>query len=57
MASRMGAQTVKLLKEGIFNRVVALQGGAIVDMDIQEALGMTKSIDEDMIQLNKILAL
>ncbi len=57
MASRMGAQTVKLLKEGISNRVVAVQGGALVDLDIQEALGMTKSIDEDMIQLNKILAL
>ena len=57
MASRMGAYAVKLLKQGTCNRIIAVQNGALVDLDIQEALAMTKSIDEEMIELNKILAL
>lgn len=57
MASRMGAYAVKLLKQGSVNRIMAVQKGALVDYDINEALAMTKSIDEDMIELNKILAL
>ncbi len=57
MASRMGEYAVRLLKQGTSNRIIAIQKGALVDLDIQEALAMTKSIDEDMIELNKILAL
>jgi len=57
MASRMGAYAVKLLKEGYINRVVAVQNGVLTHFDINEALQMKKTIDEDMIELNKILAL
>ncbi len=57
MASRMGAHAVKLLKDGYQNRVVSFINGRITDFDIGEALAMKKSIDEDMIELNKILAL
>jgi len=57
MASRMGAYAVKLLKQGSGNRIIAVRNGSIVDLDIQEALSMTKTIDEEMIELNKILAL
>ncbi len=57
MASRMGAHAVKLLKQGVKNRVVAVQNGAITDFDIEEALKMKKTIDEEMVELNKILAL
>lgn len=57
MASRMGAMAVKLLKNGRINRVVSMQQGALTDIDIGEALKMKKTIDEDLIELNKILAL
>jgi len=53
----MGAYAVKLLKEGKKNRVVSMQKGIITDFDINEALSMKKSIDEEMVELNKILAL
>lgn len=57
MASRMGVYAVELLKEGKYNRVVASKGGKIVDYDIEEALNMTKNIDEELIKISKILAL
>ncbi|NLN65994.1 MAG: 6-phosphofructokinase [Clostridiaceae bacterium] len=57
MASRMGAYAVKLLHEGVTNRIIALQKGALVNFDVQEALAMKKTIDKDMIELSKILAM
>lgn len=56
-ASCMGAYAVKLLKNGSKNRVVSMQNGIITDFDIDEALSMKKTIDEEMVELNKILAL
>lgn len=56
-ASRMGAHAVKLLRNGFTNRVVSMQKGVITDFDINEALLMKKTIDEEMVELNKILAL
>ena len=47
VASKMGNYAVKLLLDGIGNRVVASQKGEIVDYDIYEALNMTKQIDMD----------
>jgi 6-phosphofructokinase 1 len=57
MASRMGAKAVELLNNGIVNRIVSLKDNKIVDIEINEALNMKKSIDEDLIALSKILAL
>jgi len=57
MASRMGYHAVKLLKDGVVNRAVSFVNGRITDFDLAEALSMKKSIDEEMIELNKILAL
>lgn len=45
VASEMGNYAVKLLQNGIGNRVVATQKEKVVDFDIYEALNMTKSID------------
>ena len=45
-ASTMGALAVDLLCEGKTNRVVGYRHGAFVDFDIDEALAMTKGIDE-----------
>lgn len=57
MGSRMGAYAVELLMAGMKNRIIAVQNGKIVDIDIEEALNMKKTIDEDLVKLSKILAL
>ena len=51
VASQMGHYAVDLLSNGTGNRVVAMQKSKIVDFDIQEALSMKKSIDEDLYQV------
>ena len=45
-ASTMGALAVDLLCKGASNRVVGYRYGEFVDFDIDEALAMTKGIDE-----------
>ena len=45
-ASTMGALAVDLLCKGASNRVVGYRHGEFVDFDIDEALAMTKGIDE-----------
>ena len=45
-ASIMGAYAVDILLGGKTNRVVCYQQGRFVDYDIEEALNMTKTIDE-----------
>ena len=45
-ASIMGAYAVDILLAGKTNRVVGYKHGEFVDFDIEEALNMTKSIDE-----------
>jgi 6-phosphofructokinase 1 len=57
MGSRMGAYAVELLKQGKANRIVAVKNGKLVDFDIDEALNMKKSIDEELIDLSRILGL
>ena len=57
MASRMGAYAVEALRAGRDNRIVAVQGGKIVDIEITEALNMTKPMDQDLVELSRILAL
>ncbi len=57
MASRMGAYAVETLRAGRDNRIVAVQGGKIVDIEITEALNMTKPMDQDLVELSRILAL
>ena len=50
-ASLMGHKAVELLKEGIGNRVIAMQNDEIVDYDIFEALNMKKSLDLNMYKI------
>ena len=54
-ASVMGAYAADLLCEGKSNRVVAFKHGEFVDFDIDEALAMTKTIDEYEYQVSRIL--
>ncbi|MGI6020183.1 MAG: 6-phosphofructokinase [Lachnospiraceae bacterium] len=54
-ASRMGALAVELLLEGKYNRVIAVKDGAFVDYDIDEALGMEKSMPMDLYEMASII--
>ncbi len=47
MASCMGYYAVKLLSQGVGNRVVCYRDGKILDRDIFEALNMVKKFDVD----------
>lgn len=55
-ASAMGAMAVDLLLEGKTNRVVAYCDGHFCDYDIDEALAMTKDIDEHLFSLTMRLS-
>ncbi len=57
LASRMGVHAVKLLHEGIGNRVVAIRNNEIVDYDILEGLKMEKSFEKDIMNMEKILSM
>ncbi len=57
MASAMGAKAVELLKEGVSNRVISVNNSKIVDIDIDEALSMTKDIDHELLRLSQILSI
>lgn len=51
VASQMGYHAVQLLKDGIGNRVVAIQKEQVMDFDIFEALSMKSSIDINMYKM------
>lgn len=51
MASVMGNKAVKLLMDGIGNRVIAVKDDKIVDYDIFEALQMKKSLNDEYYQI------
>lgn len=52
VASQMGNRAVKLLQQGIGNRVVGMKNEQIFDMDIYEALSMTKTIDRELFDIS-----
>ncbi|MDF2951124.1 MAG: 6-phosphofructokinase [Anaerocolumna sp.] len=55
-ASSMGTLAVDLLAKGASNRVVGYRDGKFVDYDIQEALAMTKDVDQFMYTMAKRLS-
>lgn len=55
-ASAMGALAVDLLIEGKTNRVVAFKNGKFCDYDIDEALAMSKDIDEHLYSMTRRLS-
>jgi len=57
LASRMGAEAVKLLLEGKSNRMVGIANRAIQNVDITEALASKKEIDLEMYQLAGVLSI
>lgn len=57
LASRMGVRAVELLLDGKAARVVGIKDNKIIDMDIHEALSMTKTFDKDTYEMVKILSI
>ena len=45
------------LKGGATNRVIAHKGGSFVDFDIDEALAMTKGIDEYQFLVSRLMVM
>ncbi len=56
VASRMGYYAVELLRDGKSNRVLAMKGEDIVDLDITEALDMPRTFDEKLYEISKDLS-
>jgi len=56
-ASKMGSYAVTLLKDGIGNRIVGMKENKVYDIDIYEALEIPYKINEDLIELSKILSI
>ncbi len=57
MGSRMGVFAIEALHAGRYNRIVAVQNGKVVDLDITEALAMKKEMDQELVDISRILAL
>lgn len=57
MASNMGIHAVDCIREGRTNRVVAYRDGHIMDIDIEEALEMKKTISIEDFEDSKLIAL
>ena len=56
-ASLMGYHAVDLLDRGIYNRVVAVSGGKVVDYDVNVALSMHKTIDDHEIEIANAISI
>ena len=54
MASLMGSRAVRCVKEGRLNRVIAYKDGKILDLDIEKALVMKKTIPEEDLAESKL---
>ena len=52
VGSQMGNRAVKLLQQGIGNRVVGMKNEKIFDMDIYEALSMSKTLDRELFDIS-----
>lgn len=57
LASRMGHHAVECILDGRLNRVIVMRGNQICDLDIDEALAMSKTISQAEYEQAKIIAL
>ncbi|CEI71657.1 MULTISPECIES: 6-phosphofructokinase [Romboutsia] len=57
LASKMGVRAVELLLDGKAGRVVGTRANEIIDMDITEALSMTRDFDKETYEMAKILSI
>jgi 6-phosphofructokinase 1 len=52
----MGAYAADILIAGKTNRVVGIQNGQMVDLDMDEALAMKKNIDPYQVEISTLLS-
>ncbi|MGL5692469.1 MAG: 6-phosphofructokinase, partial [Peptostreptococcaceae bacterium] len=57
LASRMGVKAVELLLDKKSAKVVGIRDNKIIDMDINEALSMTRDFDKETFEMAKILSI
>ena len=57
LAIRMGVRAVELLLDGKSARVIGVRDNKIIDMDINEALSMTRAFDKETYEMAKILSI
>lgn len=57
LASEMGARAVELLLEGKSGRVIGVKNYQLIDMNINEALGMTRKFNQHRYELSKKLSI
>ena len=56
LASRMGYKAVELLCQGKTSKVLGMKNGKIFDMDINKALDIPRSFDEELYTIAKIIS-
>ena len=57
LAAQFGNKAVRLLKEGIGNRVVGIRDNKIIDMDIIEAVSMKKTFNYELYETLRMISL
>lgn len=57
LASQFGNKAVRLLKDGIGNRVVGIRKNEIIDMDIIEAVSMKKTFNYELYETLQMISL
>jgi 6-phosphofructokinase 1 len=57
LASRFGARAVELLLAGKEGRAIGIRGSEIIDMDINEALELEKTVNDNLYELAKVLSI
>ena len=57
MATEMGYRAVELLEDGKGSRVVVFKHGEIMDLDIEEALAMNRTLDLSKFEMTKMISL
>ena len=57
MATRMGYMAVDVLAQGKSGRVIVSRDGILTDLDIEEALAMEKTVDEEVFKISNMISL
>jgi len=54
LATRFGVKAIEMLDQGVYGRMVALQGNKIVDVSLHEATSKLKTVDLEMLRTARI---
>ena len=57
LAAQFGNKAVRLLNEGVGNRVVGIRDNKIIDMDIIEAVSMKKKFNYELYETLQMISM